>query len=104
MQIIYIYEVKYNYSMNSLLDFGIIPIDYTSLRSIYPAHKSLNDKISDLKNRVLLFDLREECMLFLLKFQKTHIYRVDCQPSLWTFVRIYGKCVTVLWINTRKSI
>ena len=44
--------------MNSLLDFGIIPIDYTSLRSIYPAHKSLNDKISDLEKQGTIIRLK----------------------------------------------
>ena len=54
----YICDIKYNYSMNSLLNFGIIPIDYTSLRSIYPAHKSLNDKISDLERQGTIIRLK----------------------------------------------
>ncbi len=42
--------------MNSLLDFGIIPIDNASLSSVYSSHKSLNDKISDLKKQGAKFD------------------------------------------------
>jgi len=44
--------------MNPLLDFGIIPIDYTSLRSIYPTRKSLNDKISDLEKQGAIIRLK----------------------------------------------
>ena len=58
--------------MNSLLDFGIIPIDYTSLRSIYPAHKSLNDKISDLEKQGTIIRLKRNVCCF-SSFQKTHL-------------------------------
>lgn len=44
--------------MNSLLDFGIIPIDYTSPRSIYASHKSLNDKIPDLEKQGTIIRLK----------------------------------------------
>ena len=59
--------------MNSLLDFGIIPIDYTSLRSIYPAHKSLNDKISDLEKQGNIIRLKRGMYVVSPQVSKKHI-------------------------------
>ena len=59
--------------MNSLLDFGIIPIDYTSLRSIYPAHKSLNDKISDLEKQGTIIRLKRGMYVVSPQVSKKHI-------------------------------
>ena len=59
--------------MNSLLDFGIIPIDYTSLRSIYPVHKSLNDKISDLEKQGTIIRLKRGMYVLSPQVSKKHI-------------------------------
>ena len=44
--------------MNSLLHFGVVPIDYTSLQSVYPSHRSLNDKVSALEKQGAIIRLK----------------------------------------------
>ncbi|HOG19210.1 MAG TPA: hypothetical protein PKW37_02040 [Salinivirgaceae bacterium] len=44
--------------MISLRSFGNIPIDYTSLRSVYPEYKSLNDKVFDLEKQGTIIRLK----------------------------------------------
>lgn len=44
--------------MNSLLKFGIIPIDYASLESAFPALRSLHDKVSDLERQEIIIRLK----------------------------------------------
>ncbi len=50
--------MKHDWLMESLLNFGNIPIDYTSLRSIYPSHKSLNDKVFSLEKQGVIIRLK----------------------------------------------
>ncbi len=44
--------------MVSLVEYGVIPIDYASIRASYPSLKALEDKICDLENKGTIIRLK----------------------------------------------
>lgn len=44
--------------MESLAEYGVIPIDYTSLSTSYPSLKSLGDKVSELEKKGVIIRLK----------------------------------------------
>ena len=44
--------------MESLAEFGVIPIDYASLEASYPSLKSLGDKVSELERQGVIIRLK----------------------------------------------
>ena len=44
--------------MESLVKYGVIPIDYASLRASYPSLKALEDKVCDLEKKGTIIRLK----------------------------------------------
>ena len=52
--------------MVSLVEYGVIPIDYASIRASYPSLKALEDKICDLENKGTIIRLKRGLYLSLI--------------------------------------
>ena len=88
--------------MESLVKYGVIPIDYASLRASYPSLKALEDKVCDLEKGTII-RLKRACILFRLLFQErvsveliaNHLYG----PSY-----VSKECPSVLRFNSGESL
>jgi predicted transcriptional regulator of viral defense system len=61
--------------MNKLSAYGNIPIDYVTLRSIYPTHRSLWDKVANMEKRGVLIRLKKGLYLVSPNLTKQEVSR-----------------------------
>ena len=90
--------------MNTLSEIGNIPVDFAILKSMYPDHKSVHNKISELEKSGILIRLKKG--LYVVSPKKSgKLLSMELSKSLiWSVICIYGISITLLWINSRKRV
>ena len=81
----------------TLSEIGNTPVDFAVLKSLFPDHKSVHNKISELEKSGTLIRLKKGMYVCIAQRKReTSIVGADCQSPLWTIIRIYGIGITLL--------
>ena len=74
--------------MNTLSEIGNIPVDFAILKSMYPDHKSVHNKISELEKSGILIRLKKRFMWFRLKKASNYYHGTYSKSLIWSVICI----------------